>query len=48
MDEAIGPGANAFLAGRGGLRCRILEDGILHCGPSLLEIIDSGVENTGS
>jgi MOSC domain-containing protein YiiM len=47
MDEAVGPGANAFLAGRGGLRCRILEDGILRCGPALLEVPDSGMENAG-
>ena len=47
MDEAVGPGANAFLTGRGGLRCRILEDGILRCGPALLEVADSGVENAG-
>jgi MOSC domain-containing protein YiiM len=47
MDEAVAPGANAFLAGRGGLRCRILEDGILRCGPALLEVPDYGVENAG-
>lgn len=29
MDEAVGPGACAWLVGRGGLRCRILEDGRL-------------------
>lgn len=29
MDEAIGPGAEAWLRGRGGLRCRILSDGWL-------------------
>ncbi len=29
MDEAIAPGANAWLRGRGGLRCRILSDGWL-------------------
>ena len=29
MDEAVGPGANAWLKGRGGLRCRILSDGWL-------------------
>lgn len=29
MDEAIAPGANAWLKGRGGLRCRILSDGWL-------------------
>ncbi len=29
MDQAIGPGANDWLKGRGGLRCRILSDGFL-------------------
>jgi MOSC domain-containing protein YiiM len=29
MDSAIGPGAEKFLQGRGGLRARILSDGIL-------------------
>lgn len=29
MDEAIAPGAEAWLKGRGGLRCRILSDGWL-------------------
>jgi len=29
MDQAIGPGAEAWLRGRGGLRCRILTDGWL-------------------
>ncbi len=27
MDQAIGPGAEEWLKGRGGLRCRILNDG---------------------
>ena len=30
MDTAIGPGAEAWLRGRGGLRCRILTSGWLH------------------
>jgi MOSC domain-containing protein YiiM len=29
MNEAIGPGVEAWLKGRGGLRCRILSDGWL-------------------
>ena len=29
MDEAVGPGAEAWLRGRGGLRCRIISDGWL-------------------
>ena len=31
MDQAIGPGAEAWLKGRGGLRARILSDGVLRC-----------------
>lgn len=34
MDEAVGPGANDWLKGRGGLRCRILSDGWLRTGAS--------------
>ena len=33
MDQAVGPGAEAFLAGRGGLRARVLTDGVLGLGP---------------
>ena len=29
MDSALGPGAEVWLKGRGGLRCRILTDGVL-------------------
>lgn len=31
MNSALGPGAAAWLAGRGGLRARILSDGSLRC-----------------
>jgi MOSC domain-containing protein YiiM len=31
MDEAIGPGSNAWLRGRGGPRAQILSNGWLHC-----------------
>lgn len=31
MDQALGPGAEAWLRGRGGLRARILSDGWLRC-----------------
>jgi MOSC domain-containing protein YiiM len=34
MDQAIGAGAEAWLRGRGGLRCRILSDGWLRRDPS--------------
>jgi MOSC domain-containing protein YiiM len=40
MDQAIGPGAEKFLNGRGGLRARILSDGPLH---SLAKCNASGV-----
>ena len=29
MDSALAPGAEAFLKGRGGLRCKILSDGVV-------------------
>jgi FdhD protein len=38
MDEAVAPGANAFLVGRGGLRCRILAGGTLRCGDAELSL----------
>jgi MOSC domain-containing protein YiiM len=34
MDQAVGPGAEAWLKGRGGLRARILTDGDLAVGPA--------------
>ncbi len=39
MDEAIGSGAEAWLRGRGGLRCRIHSDGLLEPGPIKLEVL---------
>ena len=30
MDRAVGPGAEVWLRGRGGLRARVLSDGVLH------------------
>lgn len=41
MDEAVASGANAFLAGRGGLRCRILSTGTLRCGETVLEMLSN-------
>ena len=35
MDRALGPGANAWMRGRGGLRARILSDGIIRPTSSL-------------
>lgn len=41
MDEACGkPGTEDLMRGRGGLRCRILEDGMLPKGATTLELID--------
>jgi MOSC domain-containing protein YiiM len=31
MNSALGPGAEEWLRGRAGLRCRILTDGVLRC-----------------
>jgi MOSC domain-containing protein YiiM len=33
MDSAFGPGAEAFLKGRGGLRARVVSDGVLRSSP---------------
>jgi len=41
MDMACGkPGVEALLKSRGGLRCRILQDGVLRKGPATLDITD--------
>lgn len=37
MDRVYAPGAQAALRGRGGLRCRVLTDGLLRHGPAVLE-----------
>jgi MOSC domain-containing protein YiiM len=34
MDQALAPGAEEFLKGRGGLRVRVLTDGLLTIGPA--------------
>ena len=39
MNSAFAPGAEKFLAGRGGLRARILTDGRLRVGEAQLEIL---------
>jgi MOSC domain-containing protein YiiM len=36
MDQALGPGAEEFLKGRGGLRARVLTDGFLEAGAAAL------------
>lgn len=48
MDDAIAPGAERFLKGRGGLRARILSDGRLHSGrfhPNLAAVLLAGGES---
>ena len=40
MDEAVAPGTEKFLEGRGGLRARILEGGTLKTGPNDLVLPD--------
>lgn len=40
MDEAVAPGAHAFLKGNGGLRVRILSSGDLKLGQFDLEILE--------
>ncbi|MBO93720.1 MAG: molybdenum cofactor biosysynthesis protein [Opitutales bacterium] len=41
MDQAVAPGVEEFLKNRGGLRARILEDGILKAGSAELRLLDS-------
>lgn len=36
MNEAVGPGAEQWLRGQGGLRAKIISDGELRCGPTQL------------
>jgi len=45
MNEAIGEGAEALLKGKGGLRCRILNSGVLKVGPVDLKLFARGVSN---
>jgi MOSC domain-containing protein YiiM len=33
MNEAVAPGAEDWLMGQGGLRTKVLTDGVLHAGP---------------
>ena len=41
MDQAVASGTEEFLKGRGGLRARILESGILKVGPNELILLDA-------
>jgi MOSC domain-containing protein YiiM len=36
MDEMLAPGAHKAMRGRGGVRCQVLSDGVLHRGPAVL------------
>jgi MOSC domain-containing protein YiiM len=44
MNHAVGPGAEAWLMGQGGLRARILTDGALTLGPAPLELLQDGLQ----
>ncbi len=44
MNEALGPGAEEWLRGRGGLRARILSNGVLRCGRAEFEWAASGAQ----
>jgi MOSC domain-containing protein YiiM len=46
MNDAFAPGAEEFLAGRGGLRARILSDGRIARGGARLEILQSAPAKT--
>jgi MOSC domain-containing protein YiiM len=36
MDQMLAPGAHKAMRGRGGVRCQVLSDGLLHRGPAVL------------
>jgi MOSC domain-containing protein YiiM len=36
IDQMLAPGAHKAMRGRGGVRCQVLSDGILHRGPAVL------------
>lgn len=46
MDTAFAPGAEKFLAGRGGLRARILTDGRIGVGDAQLKVLPSAPTGT--
>ena len=46
MDTAFAPGAEKFLAGRGGLRARILTDGRISVGDAQLKVLPSAPAGT--
>jgi MOSC domain-containing protein YiiM len=36
MDRVMSPGVHSAMRGRGGIRCQVLSDGVLHRGPAVL------------
>ena len=46
MDTAFAPGAEKFLTGRGGLRARILTDGLVSVGDAALKILEPAPTET--
>lgn len=36
MDSMLAPGAHKAMRGRGGVRCRVVSDGVVHRGPAVL------------
>jgi MOSC domain-containing protein YiiM len=40
MNQAVGPGAEEFLRGKGGLRARILDPGLLRIGAGTFELLE--------
>jgi MOSC domain-containing protein YiiM len=44
MDVAVGPGTKELLEGSGGLRARILNDGVLSVGEAELIVLEEGIE----
>ena len=39
MNSAVAPGAEDWLFGRGGLRAKVLSDGVLHAGAAALWLL---------
>jgi MOSC domain-containing protein YiiM len=49
MDQMLAPGAHKAMRGRGGVRCQVLSDGVLHRGPAvLLSPVPLDPENAGT
>ncbi len=47
MNRAVAAGAEEFLRGNGGLRARILSDGLLKRGDAKLTVIEGGIRQSG-